>query len=221
MSYLIQYNDPHYKSLYSQALEATQMEHSEDRYNRFWHMLQAYNQTNQLPGLVAECGSWRGMSSYMMLEHTARKQPHRQETHIIIDSFEGLSAPGPNDVSSVYSADQIKGRFACSLETVKENLSRFSNVQLVKGWIPQVLAENEAKLDKVYRFVHIDVEMYEPTLSALKFFWPRMGPGGMIVCDDCGYNAFPGSQHAMESFAQIHGLSPMYLTTGNGILIKR
>lgn len=226
MSNLLHQTDSEYQSIYKRALEATQMEHNQSRYDRFYHLLQFFKQTFHLHGDVAECGAWRGMSSYMMLE-TRRRSPEAPKLvrHFIIDSFEGLSIPSPEDISSVYDSSEIKGRFACSLEQVDKNLAQFDWIRFVKGWIPKVFEPDSLVNNSLdlfgYSFVHIDVELYEPTLASLNFFYPKMNKGGIIVCDDCGYDAFPGSHKAMNKFCEENKLSPIYLTTGNGVLIKR
>ena len=70
-----------------------------------------------------------------------------------------------------------------------------------------------------YSFVHIDVDLYEPTYESLKYFAPRMSCHGIIVCDDYGYSMFPGSTRAVELFLEesraiynLHVFRPSYGT---------
>ena len=46
-----------------------------------------------------------------------------------------------------------------------------------------------------YRFVHLDVDLYQPTRDSFDYFYPRLIKGGIIVCDD--YN-WPGARKAIE-----------------------
>lgn len=89
---------------------------------------------------------------------------------------------------------------------------------LYKGWIPEKFHEVE---DKEFSLVHIDVDLHDPTLASLEFFWPRLNAGGMIVCDDYGSEACPGAKKAMDDFAAKYGFSVVHLTTGQGFITKR
>ena len=98
------------------------------------------------------------------------------------------------------------------------NLQKFNgSFTLYKGWIPARF--DEAK-DKTFSLVHIDVDLYEPTLASLAFFWPRISAGGMIVCDDYGFESCPGARRAMDEFFAERGLSVVHLTTGQGFVTK-
>jgi O-methyltransferase len=48
--------------------------------------------------------------------------------------------------------------------------------------------------------VHIDVDLYQPTLDSLEFFWPRLADGGFVVVDDYGSSQFPGATTATNEF---------------------
>jgi O-methyltransferase len=51
-----------------------------------------------------------------------------------------------------------------------ETLAPFK-AEVRKGWIPDVFSAAEAE---TFCFVHIDVDLYEPTLESMRFFYPRM-----------------------------------------------
>jgi O-methyltransferase len=57
------------------------------------------------------------------------------------------------------------------------------------------------------KFVHIDLDLYEPILGALNYFYPKMVLGGIIVCDDYGSLYWPGAQMAVEQFAEKNNLN--------------
>lgn len=218
--FLIHKIDENYRKLYATALKATQMEHSEERYARFYNLLQFYKQSLKLPNYyyTAEAGCWRGLSSYMMLQSSESHNKKDVSNHVIFDSFEGLSSPSEQDVG-FYSPDEMKGRFACDLYQVTKNLESFNDrVTYVPGWIPESF--KQINQNTQYKFVHIDVELFEPTYASLQYFYPQLVKGGIIVCDDCGYVSFPGSNRAMNQFCEETNIQPIYLTTGNGVIIK-
>jgi len=93
------------------------------------------------------------------------------------------------------------GQFAASLEQVQRTLARFPRIAYFPGWIPAAFDTAAAKR---YRFVHVDVDLYEPTRASFEYFWPRMVPGGVVVCDD--YN-WPGARRAVVEFCREAGVS--------------
>ena len=54
-----------------------------------------------------------------------------------------------------------------------------------------------------YRFVHIDVDIYEPTYACLEYFHPRMVEGGLIVIDDYGFPSWPGPVGGLGCTSQV------------------
>ena len=50
-------------------------------------------------------------------------------------------------------------------------LKDFNFIKTYKGWIPERFDEVK---DRTFSFVHIDVELYQPTYDSLEFFFPRL-----------------------------------------------
>jgi hypothetical protein len=193
--------DPAFDRLYNDGLIATRTAPTPlKRRERFFSLVNLFRQTLQLDGLVAECGCFRGLSSYLLCS-TLKRANGAFDGHgyRIFDSFAGLSAPQAEDAvaAAAAGAADLKqntqaGNYAASLETVKTSLCAFPRIEYFPGWIPQAFPhEPEAR----YRFVHVDVDIYQPTRDSLDYFYPRLVPGGIIVCDD--YN-WPGARKAIE-----------------------
>lgn len=99
----------------------------------------------------------------------------------LFDSFAGLSAPA-SDIDGRY---WHLGDLAGDLAEVASNLRQYGNLLVFHpGWIPEKFSE---VCERTFCFVHIDVDLFEPTRDALSFFGPRMASGGLIVCDDYGF----------------------------------
>ena len=160
-----------------------------------------------LDGDIAECGVFQGSSSYLLAKHSAAANRH---VHLF-DSFQGLSKPGQLD-----GAYWKAGDLSCSLEVVLENLKEFAlRIHGHKGWIPDRFAD---VTDKRFCFMHLDVDLYQPTLDALQFFGPRMVAGGIIVCDDYGSDLCPGARRAMDEYAGEIDLPVVHLPTAQGVI---
>ena len=67
--------------------------------------------------------------------------------------------------------------------------------------------------------VHVDVDLYEPTLASLAFFYPRMNPGGVMVCDDYGFTTCPGATKAVDEFLHDKPEKMIALPNGGGFFI--
>lgn len=166
-------------------------------------------------GDIVECGVFRAASSFLMLSASEGTGKHLHG----FDSFEGLSKPDKTD--TVIHERTFKWKendLAVPEDVAKKNLGKFAgHFTLYKGWIPQRFNEIEGK---AFSLIHIDVDLFGPTMESLEFFWPRLSPGGMIVCDDYGFETCPGARKAMDDFFKKNNQSVIHLTTGQGIVIK-
>ena len=162
-----------------------------------------------IPGDSAECGAYEGASSYLM----CRRLLGTGKTHFVFDSFAGLSEPGPDD--GIFWA---KGWLAADKTVCLNRLREFPFVQVLEGWIPDRFPE---VADRSFCFLHIDVDLWKPTQDSLEFFYPRLNPGAVLVCDDYGSATCPGAKKAMDSFFRDKPERICLLPTGQGIVIKR
>lgn len=170
-----------------------------------------------LPGDTAECGVYRGASSFMICLANQGKADYQ---HHGFDSFEGLSKPADVDMPLDSMAYTWKERDLVSPEGIAaKHLSRFPFVRLYKGWIPERFGEIA---DRRFSLVHIDVDLYQPTHDSLVFFYERLVPGGILICDDYGSIHCPGATRAFdELLAGKPEKSVIQLTTGQGFIVKR
>ncbi|MDA0659226.1 MAG: class I SAM-dependent methyltransferase [Planctomycetota bacterium] len=180
-------------------------DHSADR-KYFLRSLVAL--TRHLPGDTAECGVYQGASSFLICEQLNSAD----RRHHIFDSFAGLSNPGPED-----GLHWQPGQFAVPELAVRKNLQQFAHVDYHAGWIPATLSR---VADKQFCFVHLDVDLYEPTRDASTFFYSRLTPGGILLCDDYGFSTCPGAQQAMNELAAHIGEPLIRVPTGQAFIIK-
>ena len=178
------------------------------RMSRQFELVQLFEGTPAAAGAVAECGCFRGMSSYLLCGATRRRRPgFRGEDYHVFDSFAGLSAPGPEDAVAAADAQServrgmtTEGAFSASLADVRRHLGEFPAIDFHPGWLPESLA---TATDRTYRFVHLDVDLYAPTAGALAYFYARLAAGGRIVCDDYSW---PGARQAIDEFGARPGV---------------
>lgn len=178
--------------------------------HRRFALQQLLRLTSNIPGDTAECGVYKGCSSYIILQDN--KQSSFCRVHHIFDSFEGLSNPSRKD-GEYWAVNDL----SMEESVVRENLREFGDVKFYKGWIPSRFRDVD---DHTFSFVHVDVDLHEPTLESLKFFYDRLNTGGIFVCDDFGFLTCPGATSAIEEFLLPKPEKMISLPGGGGFFIK-
>ena len=161
-----------------------------------------------LPGDTAECGAYQGASSWLICD----KFQESDKAHFIFDSCEGLSSPAKIDGDY-----WTKGDLRASEQLLRENLSSFSQVRILRGWIPERFPDVS---DRRFCFVHIDVDLYQPTFDSLNFFYPRLVRGGIILLDDHGFINCPGATNAVDEIMKDKPEKVIDVPTGQAFIVK-
>ncbi|WP_442582719.1 TylF/MycF/NovP-related O-methyltransferase [Mesorhizobium sp. ASY16-5R] len=180
--------------------------------DRCFVLLEIARRMRSVTGDIAECGTRFGRSASFML--TGCGQP-TDKSLFLFDSFEGLSEPTSADAKDDGETYWRKGDILAPVDIVQENLKDYGNVHVMKGWIPDRFAE---VADRSFSLVHIDVDLYQPTMDSLEFFYPRMTKGGFVVCDDYGSENCPGAKRAFDEFFQDKPQTVLHLPTGQCIV---
>jgi len=191
------------------------VKHKLNVHDRKFTLIQFLKMIKDVPGATAECGVYKGESSHIIMTLTE----HQGRTHYCFDSFEGLSEPTQDDLTiSKYGFTWKHHDLKSSEDEAKRNLSNFRNVCFKKGWIPHRFSEIR---NNRFAFVHIDVDLKQPTKDSISFFYPRMSPGGVIVIDDYGFESCPGARKATDEFMIDKPEVVLHLTTGQGVIIVK
>lgn len=165
-------------------------------------LISALRATEKVPGDIAEVGTAQGGSARLIGDYSGGKTIH------VFDTFAGLPEPGSMDV-------RFKGgMYASSLEDVRAYLQGLP-VIFHQGLFPK---SADAMGDLRFSFVHLDVDLYRSTLDGLKFFYPRLNPGGIIVSHD--YVSAEGVNQAFEEFFADKPETPIELIGCQGMVVK-
>jgi predicted O-methyltransferase YrrM len=196
--------DAKFVSLFNQfnILAGINNEINNSLYARLYILRQLATQQKD-KGNFAECGVYAGMSMFFVADLCKNK-------FIGVDSFEGVSEPGE------YDSDYFKSKkLSISISFAEKILKNFDNVDLYKGWIPEVFDKLN---DEQYSYVNIDVDLYDPTKNSIEYFWPRLIKGGVLICDDYGSDKTPGARKAMNDFFGVDNI--LELPTGQALVYK-
>ena len=185
--------------------------------NRLWVLWEAVRNTAALGGAAAEVGTYRGGSAWFIAaaftELTGRAPPMD-----VIDTFEGhpQSQVGERDSHLYTNEDMFRDT---SYADVVEYLAPFPQVTVHAGEFSAVAPRLS---ERSYRVVHLDVDLYEPTLDCLGFFGPRLVPAGVVVIDDYDKPSCPGIRQAAEEFLDgSAGFQSWNPRTKQLVLVKR
>ncbi|MHC4692689.1 MAG: TylF/MycF/NovP-related O-methyltransferase [Planctomycetota bacterium] len=204
------FTDKEYLGIWSKFTEG-----DNDVHERRFTLYYLAKSIREVDGDTAECGVYRGSGSYLIL----KANEGTSKLHHAFDSFEGLSEPDSMDkVKFERTFSWSKHDLSAPEDVVTSNLKDFDNLRFYKGWIPERFDEVK---DTKFSFVHIDVDLYKPTLDSMEFFYDRMSQGGIIVCDDYGQETCPGARKALDDFIQDKNENIIHLTTGQGVVIKQ
>lgn len=191
--------------LYIEGLKKSKNEKSENFFkkSRFLDLINLVELTlekNEVKDFV-EAGCWHGHSSFI-ISSLIKKSLKRNINFHIFDSFEGLSEVTKFD-QNLIDLDKnilfkIRSQFKANEDFVRYDvLEGFDFIKTYKGWIPDKF---HLINDRNFSFVHIDVDLYQPTLDTLKFFYPKLLKGGIILCDDYNSKAFNGARKACDEY---------------------
>lgn len=123
--------------------------------------------SEDINGNLAEVGVYRGDVSRFI----HRLAPER--VYYLFDTFEGFPR---QDLEMNASEDN---RFDdTSVEGVLHNIGDTRNIVIKKGYVPDTFQGLE---DERFAFVLLDLDLYNPTMSGLDFFYPRLVQGGYLM----------------------------------------
>ena len=175
---------------------------------RKWNLREFARYSFNIPGELAECGCYDGSSAFFLAQTFPETPLH------LFDSFEGLSEPDENDLHIDKNAHiWKKGDLAVSEKIIEERLRDFKNIHIHKGWIPEIFTTVK---EKEFRFIHIDVDLFQPTKDSLDFFYPRLNKGGVIILDDAGFATCPGALKATDCFLKENQIDDHLLSLSSG-----
>ena len=179
---------------------------------RFLAKYELMKMVQDIPGAIIELGVCSGNGLMSLIHcHNVLQPTYRYREFYGFDTFEGFPSIHENDIADI---KWEKGDFCNKSYDRLTNIINIhndyyylpSNVTLVKGdatiTIPEFLQKNKHVLVSL---LYLDLDIYEPTKTALKDFLPRMAKGSIIAFDELNLKSFPG-----ETIAALEELGTKY-----------
>lgn len=155
-------------------------------------------------GDLVEVGVYKGGSALIIAKIKGKKKLH------LFDTFEGL--PSTETIDKYVESNSMKGL----LEEVKIKLKNFKGIYFYKGLFQQTSGKIQ---NGKFSFVHLDVDLYSSTINCLKFFYPRIVKGGIILTHD--YPFMPGVKKAFDEFFSDKDECVIKMVGNQGLVIKQ
>lgn len=164
-------------------------------------------------GELLEVGVWRGGTGALIAARC--KQLNTDATVYLCDTFRGVVKAGFKD--SYYSGGEHADT---STHLVNGLLKRLevANCKLLEGTFPE---ETGGVIeDKVFRFCHIDVDVYQSAKDVFEWVWLKLVNGGIVVFDDYGFPSCEGVRRWVEEQRGQPDRVTIHNLNGHAVVIK-
>ena len=161
--------------------------------------------TLNVPGHIAEFGSWRGANLMLMAKLLRILDPYSCKLVYGFESFEGLSDFDNKDYAAVMQSGAYKGSYE-ELADLIDLYEMQDEIKIEKGNILETLPkllEQEQSLS--FSFVYCDTDLYATTKLILDKLHDRLSTGGLFLFDQWNYSKWPGESVAVREFLSEHG----------------
>jgi cephalosporin hydroxylase len=165
-----------------------------------------------LPGDIIECGVYKGASLLTFARFVETfSSGDRTKKVVGFDHFRGLAERTDVDGQNARVGNTSEGwnpaEFRDTLFALVDAFNSDSfvpkkpRVELVDGDVCKTAAEYVERHPGLrVSLLHLDLDLYEPTLAALDAFWPRLVTGGAVLLDEYGIIEWPGESKALEDY---------------------
>tara|TARA_B100000287_G_scaffold366915_1_gene362394 strand:+ start:461 stop:1129 length:669 start_codon:yes stop_codon:yes gene_type:complete len=163
-----------------------------------------FKRTWELPGTIIECGLFKGISFIRFAMFRKMFGNNFSKKMIGFDVF-GEFPKSDFEGDQVYIdrfLNEVGSKNSISIEELNKILDDKGvneNLELIKGDICETIPkfiEREPSLK--ISLLHLDPDIYEPSVTTLEYLWPRLVKGGILILDD--YGKFTGETTAADDY---------------------
>lgn len=190
---------------------------------KFLAHYEIYKLVKDLPGHIVELGVFKGESLLRFSQFTEIFEPYDRSFRVIgFDNFNGFEGLNEKDGEIITDMDKVVGGWSSkkNREELFELINVYDNdrfipqkqkIQIVEGDILKTVPKfyNKNKNIKI-RLLHLDADLYEPTLVGLKYFWDLLIPGGVLLLDEYAFDGFIGESVAVDEFFKKNKIVPNF-----------
>lgn len=213
-------NDPKFSLAYNKAIDSGHKFAAKgEKIKIEWRVntaLWAALQASRLEGSFVECGVNTGILSLAICHYLDFDSLDKK--FFLFDTFNGIPEDQPSYGESQENIKRKNAYYFDCYDLAAKNFSPWANVELVRGKVPESLYN--VSIDKAC-YLSLDMNVAEPELAALTYFWPKLVDGAVVLIDDYGWQTCEQQKAAIDEFAERVGVPVLFLPTGQGIIVKR
>lgn len=171
----------------------------------------------QLPGDFVECGVFTGICSVAVCDYIDFNATGK--FFYLFDTFCGIPEEQITDEEKKLDRVHQNRLFYSNdvWELAQRNFAPFPRAILVRGRVPEILGTQP--IERIC-YLHLDMNIVEPEIAALRHFWDLLVPSAPIVLDDYGWLSYAPQKRAMDDFANEKNVAILTLPTGQGLMFK-
>lgn len=185
---------------------------------RFLAHYELFRMILDVPGSIVELGVSRGVSFFSFHKFLETFCPTDTSRKVYgFDSFEGLTDFSEKDgLDNLQNDKRLGGWSAKEAEEEifelaglynRDNILARERCRLIKGRVQNTLPEFLRETPGLrISLLHLDMDLYEPTLFALEKLWDLIVPGGLLVMDEYGLPPWGGEAAAFDEFCRMRNL---------------
>ncbi len=168
-----------------------------------------YKMAQDMPGAIVECGVFKGISLIRFATFRNLFGSVFAKKIVGFDTFgkfpETNFEPDKKPRQRIVDIAGEEGISRQQLTDVLKYKGIDSLIELVEGDITKTVpAYVEAHPELKISLLNLDVDLYEPSVTILEYFYPRIVKGGVLILDD--YDVWPGETKAVDDYFKGKGV---------------
>lgn len=163
----------------------------------------------KVPGVLIECGVWRGGCSMAMLMAQRAALGRVERAVYMLDSFQGLPPVTVRDgpLARKWQDGADPDTFLDNCKAMRSDVERAlaemrftdGDFKIVEGWFDQTACQVAREVEPhSIALLRLDGDWYDSTRSCLDSLMPLVSEGGVVVIDD--YYAWDGCARAVHDY---------------------
>lgn len=176
-----------------------------DRFAKLWARYDLFKKVIDIPGDIVECGVFQGTGVLYWARMVQVFNPLSRRKVIGFDTFSGYpdTDTGAQDLQAgdeFLKKTGYRGFPAADITGIAARLGLDRRVELIEGdaleTIPDYVEKNHG-----FRIalLNLDFDIFKPTLAALKYLYPIVVPGGIIILDEYAVHEW-GESGAVDEY---------------------
>lgn len=191
---------------------------------RFLYIYEIFREVENVPGDIAEFGSWKGSNVVFLAKLLSIFQPISLKRVHCFEGFEGLATFHSEDGNQDGLEGKYKGNYQELLDIIELyelNDKICIHKGLIQDTVPEFVANEPAT---VFSFLYYDADLYEPAKVMLDNIANKLSVGGVILFDEWNQVEWPGETKAVSEFLEkydnFEAIQPM-TTTQPSLLLRK